>query len=229
MIPVTLGGSDYKAVIPENVLTITGNLRHFVVENIRSARRYLRLIDKRFPLDDCVFAELNEHTSDAEIPALLEPVLKGIDIGLMSEAGLAGVADPGSKLIYLAHLRKVRVIPLSGPSSVILALISSGLNGQKFRFNGYLPVKEAERSSMIKKLETESCKGYSQIFMETPYRNREMVNSILHTCRSNTLLCIAVDITLNSESIRTMTISEWKKNVPDLKNRLAIFILQQNH
>jgi 16S rRNA (cytidine1402-2'-O)-methyltransferase len=175
LIPVTLGGNDFRRVIPEKVLDLTISLRFFVVENIRSARRYLRLIDKTFPIDECVFLELNEHTGDNEINEILEPVMNGNDIGLMSEAGLPGIADPGTKLLEEAHRRNINVIPHSGPSSIILALISAGMNGQNFTFNGYLPVKPGERDSKLREIEKRSKSGEAQIFMETPYRAQKML------------------------------------------------------
>ena len=226
LIPVTLGDEDYCRVIPEKVLAVTRSLRLFAVEDLRSARRYLRLIDKEFPIDKTVFHELNEHTNESEIGQFLEPVLRGSDMGIMSEAGLPGIADPGSKLISIAHRKKIRVIPLAGPSSILLAIISSGLNGQNFTFNGYLPVKPADRVSRLKELEKKSRDGYAQIFMETPYRNQRMLESILNVCSNETMLCIAIDITLPDENIRTMTISEWKKNRPSINDRLAVFIIQ---
>lgn len=226
LIPVTLGGDDFTYVIPEKVLEITRGLRYFVVENTRSARRFLRLIEKKFPIDDSVFFELNEHTGEKDISHFLEPVNNGFDIGLMSEAGLPGIADPGARLIALAHTKQIRVTPLSGPSSIILALISSGLNGQNFSFNGYLPVKPEERASRLKELEKKSHEGYAQIFMETPYRSQKMLDTILSACHKETLLCIATDITLPTESIRTMNISAWRSDPPDLKDKLVVFVLQ---
>lgn len=226
LIPVTLGGDDFLKVIPEKVISLTRLLRFFIVEDIRSARRFLRLIDKEFPINDTVFFELNEHTGESDISSYLEPVLNGSDIGIMSEAGLPGIADPGACIIAMAHQKKITVTPLSGPSSIILALISSGLNGQNFTFNGYLPVKPAERTTKLRELEKKAGEGYAQIFMETPYRNQKMLESILSTCQNNTMLCIAADITLFTESIRTMKISEWKKHIPLLTDRLVIFVLQ---
>jgi 16S rRNA (cytidine1402-2'-O)-methyltransferase len=226
LIPVTLGGNDYQKVIPEKVLELTRSLRYFIVEDVRSARRYLRLIDKRFPIDDCEFYELNEHTQVYETEHFLDPVLNGHDLGLMSEAGLPGVADPGALVVALAHRKNISVIPLAGPSSIIMALISSGLNGQSFTFNGYLPVKEPERSLRLRELMKKGKEGYAQIFMETPYRNQQMLESVLKSCEPGTMLCIAADLTLPSESVRTMKIAEWRKNPPDLKSKLVIFILQ---
>ena len=226
LIPVTLGGDDFTAVIPSKTIEITLGLRYFVVEDIRSARRYLRKLDKTFPIDSTVFFELSEHTAETDIDNFLEPLMNGHDIGLMSEAGLPGIADPGAMLVSLAHRRKIVVTPLSGPSSIIMALISSGLNGQNFSFNGYLPVKPAEKIARLKEIEKKAHDGFAQIFMETPYRNQKMLESILMACSNETRLCIACDITLASESIRTMRISEWKKDIPDLNDRLTVFVLQ---
>jgi 16S rRNA (cytidine1402-2'-O)-methyltransferase len=226
MIPVTLGDNDYRKVIPEKVLSIIRSLRFFAVEDLRSSRRYLKLIDNDFPVNETTFQELNEHTNESEIGHYLDPVLKGSDMGIMSESGLPGIADPGSILVSLAHRKKIKVVPLAGPSSILMALISSGLNGQNFAFNGYLPVKPAERNSKLKELERKSHDGFAQIFMETPYRNQRMLDSILASCHNDTQLCIAVNITLPDEFIRTMTIAEWKKNLPQINDRMAVFILQ---
>ena len=226
LIPVTLGGDNYEYVIPGKVLAITRELRHFIVEDLRSARRFLRLIDRHFPIDESVFFELNEHTPESETQQFLEPVFNGQDIGLMSEAGLPGIADPGAMIVAEAHRRKITVTPLSGPSSIILALIASGMNGQNFTFNGYLPVKQPKREAKLRELEKKAHEGFSQIFMETPYRNQVMLESILSVCNQNSLLCIAAEITLPAESIKTMKILEWKREIPDLKNRPVIFVLQ---
>jgi len=227
LIPVTLGGDDFLQVIPGKVINLTMSLRYFIVENIRTARRFLRLIDKNFPIDETVFFELNEHSDEKEISSFLVPVIKGSDIGVMSEAGLPGIADPGSVLVALAHQKDIQVVPLSGPSSIILALISSGLNGQNFAFNGYLPVKPALRSAKLKELERISREGQSQVFMETPYRNRKMLEAITAICQPGTKLCIAADITLPTESIRTKTIADWKTYLPDLTDKRVIYILQK--
>jgi len=226
LIPVTLGGFDFQSVIPEKVLQITRQIRFFIVENTRSARRYLRLIDKGFPIDESFFSELNEHTPEPEIEILLEPALNGNDMGLMSEAGLPGIADPGSALIKIAHRKKITVIPLCGPSSILMALIASGLNGQNFTFNGYLPVKQTERAARLRELEKRSGEGYSQIFMETPYRNQKLLDTILDVCKNDTLLCIASDLTLPAESVRTRRIADWRSEKPDLDGRLVVYIIQ---
>lgn len=226
LIPVTLGGDDYLKVIPEKVLGLTKQLRFFIVEDIRSARRFLRLIDKQFPINDSVFFELNEHTPDSDVEHYLEPLYNGSDVGILSEAGLPGIADPGAKIIALAHRKKIAVSPLSGPSSIILALISSGLNGQNFTFNGYLPVKPSEKSQKLRDLEKKAGEGYAQIFMETPYRNQKMLETIIATCHNDTLLCIAVNITLPDESIKTMRIADWKRELPQLNDKLVVFVMQ---
>lgn len=226
MIPVTLGSDDYRLLIPDKVIGITRSLRVFIVENIRTARRFLRLIDTEFPIGDTLFVELNEHTPEPDIIRCLDPVIGGRDAGLMSEAGMPGIADPGARVVSLAHQKKIRVIPLSGPSSITMALMASGLNGQNFAFHGYLPVRDKERIAKIRELETKSRSGQAQIFMETPYRNQKILESLLDVCSSERKLCIASDISLHSESIKTKTIGEWRKNIPDIKNHPSIFILQ---
>lgn len=226
LIPVTLGGEDYLKVIPEKVISLTRQLRFFIVEDIRSARRFLRLIDRNFPIDNTVFFELNEHTGSTDISHYLDPLLKGNDIGLMSEAGLPGIADPGALVVALAHKKNITVTPLSGPSSIILALIASGLNGQNFTFNGYLPIKPPERSAKLKELEKKASEGCAQIFMETPYRNQKLLESIVMVCNNDTKLCIASDITLETETIRTLSIAEWRKNLPLLNDKLVVFVMQ---
>jgi 16S rRNA (cytidine1402-2'-O)-methyltransferase len=226
LIPVTLGGDDFLKVIPAKVVSLTRELRYFIVEDIRSARRFLRLIDKTFPINDSIFFELNEHTGESDLSGFLEPAMKGNNIGLMSEAGLPGIADPGAKIVALAHKKNIVVSPLSGPSSIIMALISSGLNGQNFTFNGYLPVKPAERAAKIRELERKANEGFAQIFMETPYRNQKLLDTILTTCQNGTRLCIAIDITLPTETIRTMSISDWKRNQPNVNDRLVVYVMQ---
>lgn len=225
LLPVTLGTENYKHVIPEEVLTVIRNLRYFVVEDIRSARRFLRMIDPQFPIDDTEFRLLNEHTAGEEVEELLDTLLNGNDTGLMSEAGVPGIADPGSPLVKLAHQNSIAVKPLTGPSSIFLALMASGLNGQNFTFNGYLPVKGNERTSAIRELERQARTGVSQIFIETPYRNQKMLEELVANCSGETSLCIAVDITGPSEFIRTKTIQEWAGSLPSINKRPAVFIL----
>jgi 16S rRNA (cytidine1402-2'-O)-methyltransferase len=225
LIPVTLGDSDFRKAIPEEVIRITRGLRHFAVEEIRTARRYLRLIDKQFPIDDTVFFELNEHSKNEIIAGFLDPVLEGKDMGIMSEAGLPGIADPGSVLVKEAHNKNIRVVPLSGPSSILLSLIASGMNGQNFRFNGYLPVKPDQRNSRIREIEKAALTGETQIFMETPYRAMKMFESLIGICNGETSMCVAADITLSTEMIRTMKVDDWRRAKCELDGRLVVFLL----
>ncbi len=225
LIPVTLGTEKYTHVIPEDViLSITG-LRLFIVEDLRSARRFLRLIDKNFPIDDSEFYILNEHTNNTILETYLSNLESGRDIGLMSEAGLPCIADPGAPLVRLAHKKSIRVVPLTGPSSILLALIASGMNGQQFSFKGYIPIKREERLKAIKELEKEARSGISQIIIEAPYRNQKLLEDILTGCNPETNLCIAVDITMESEFIKTDRIKVWRSKVPVINKRPAIFII----
>ncbi|MFO7574625.1 MAG: SAM-dependent methyltransferase [Bacteroidales bacterium] len=226
LIPLPLGDNQLTESIPSGVIEITGRLRHFIVEEIRTARRYLRKTDREFPLDESVFHILNEHTRKEELAPMLDSALRGNDIGLMSEAGLPGIADPGALIVGMAHRKGITVKPLTGPSSILLALISSGLNGQNFCFHGYLPVKPSEREKKIREIETRSKTGEAQIFMETPYRNMKMVNDLLRICMKSTRLCIASAITTDAESIVTLTIAEWKSRVPEINKIPAVFVLQ---
>jgi len=226
LIPVTLGSPDYRYVIPEKVLEIIISLRKFIVEDIRSARRFLRMIDPRFPIDESEFMILNKHTDYKDLDGMMSFLKEGSDTGLMSEAGIPGVADPGSDLVLQAHENGFRVIPLIGPSSIYLALMSSGLNGQNFAFNGYLPIKRADRIREIKNLQTMARRGQSQIFMETPYRNMKLLEDIAATLDNNIYLCIAANITHPDEYITTRTVSDWlKKGFPDIDKKPAIFII----
>jgi len=228
LIPVPIGGNNFREVIPESVIKITSSIRFFIVENTRSARRYLKLIDKNFPVNDSVFYQLDEHVSADEAVIFLEPALHGHNTGLMSEAGMPNIADPGANIIKLAHKKGLKVVPLAGPSSVFLALAASGLNGQKFTFHGYLPVKDNELKVRIRQIEKESMAGVTQIFMETPYRAQRMFNYLIENCNPGTELCIAADISLSTEQINTRKIIEWKKETPVLKDRLVIFLLQHH-
>jgi 16S rRNA (cytidine1402-2'-O)-methyltransferase len=225
LVPVTLGTEKYKHVLPADVISTIIRLRHFIVEDLRSARRFLRLIDKTFPIDDCEFYILNEHTNNSIIGSYLNKLDDGTDAGLMSEAGVPCVADPGSPLIRIAHEKSIRIVPLTGPSSIILALMASGLNGQNFSFKGYIPIKKEDRSRAIKELEHEARKGSSQIIIEAPYRNQKLLEEILATCKPETYLCIAVDISMDSEFIRTQNVRTWQKNIPQINKRPAIFII----
>ncbi len=207
MLPVTLGNPDESLSIPVKVKEKTLSLRLFAVEDVRSARRYLRGLDKDFPIDDTLFFDIGKHSNPEDLNELFKRVVEGADAGVMSEAGMPGLADPGNHVVAEAHKRGIRVLPLTGPSSIMLALVGSGLNGQYFAFHGYLPSDAAGRQKAIKALERDSITGQTQIFMETPFRTDKMLNDI------------------DSESIRTKTISEWKNVKPSLDNRQVVFLL----
>lgn len=226
LIPVTLGDSKLAAVIPQEVQQCVRTLQYFVAENPKSARAYLKQVGMTKPLQELHIATLNEHTPDAAVAEMVAPLLAGHDVGVMSEAGCPGIADPGAKLVRHAHQRAIRVVPLVGPSSILLALMASGLNGQSFAFHGYLPVADVERERVLRELEQQSRRlKQTQIFIETPYRNQKLLHSILGVCASATLLCVAADITLVGEDIRTKTVAAWKKTPPQLDRRPALFLL----
>jgi len=226
LIPTTLGASALAAVIPQDVQQRVRGLDHFVAENPKTARAYLKQIGTAKPLQELHITTLNEHTQDAAIAELAAPLRAGHDLGVMSEAGCPGIADPGAKLVLYAQRHGIRVVPLVGPSSILLALMASGLNGQSFVFHGYLPVADAEREKTVRELEKQSRRlRQTQIFIETPYRNQKLLHSLLATCAGATLLCVAAEITLAGEDIRTMSVAEWKKNPPQLDRRPALFLL----
>ncbi|MGB8359067.1 MAG: SAM-dependent methyltransferase [Bacteroidales bacterium] len=225
MVPVTLGNPDHSLTVPSIVKEITSSLRLFAVEEVRTARRYLRSIDGNFPIDDAIFFPIGKHSGPADLIDFFSRVSDGMDAGVMSEAGMPGLADPGNIVVAEAHRREIRVIPLTGASSIILALVASGLNGQSFAFNGYLPVDASERQKAIRALEKKSAAGQTQIFMETPFRNDKMLNDILSVCKPSTRLCIAADITLETEDIRTRPVSLWLGDRPGLDKRLVVFLL----
>jgi 16S rRNA (cytidine1402-2'-O)-methyltransferase len=227
LIPVPLGpGAVEQSLAPEVLATIRP-LQHFVVEQAKTARAFLKLVGTDLPLQSLQLEELNEHTRPDALNRLLEPLRTGHDTGLLSEAGCPAVADPGANLVALAQQENIRVVPLIGPSSLLLALMASGLNGQRFAFQGYLPAKEAERTTAIRELESESRKKQqTQIFIETPYRNRQLFDSLLKICQPATRLCVATDLTLPGESIRTEKIANWKKKTPpDIERRPTVFLL----
>lgn len=227
LIPVPLGPGAPQDVLHPGVLATLRPLRHFVVEQAKSARAFLKAAGTDLPLQELQLAELNEHTRPADLARLLAPLRAGHDIGLLSEAGCPAVADPGADLVALAQRENIRVTPLVGPSSLLLALMASGLNGQRFAFQGYLPAKDGERLKTLRDLETESRKRQqTQLFIETPYRNRAMFDAILQTCQGNTRLCVATDLSLPGESVRTRTVAEWKKQTPpDIERRPTVFLL----
>ncbi|MBI3480866.1 MAG: SAM-dependent methyltransferase [Nitrosomonadales bacterium] len=228
LIPCTLGDTPAEQVLPQHVIAVARKLTHFVVEQPKTARQFLSALKPEQAIQSLHFASLNEHTAANELSELLSPLLAGHDVGIISEAGCPGIADPGAELVNLAHRKGIRVVPLVGPSSILLALMASGLNGQRFAFHGYLPIAEADRGKALAKLEAESIKlGQTQLFIETPYRNEKMFNALLAHCRPQTLLCVATDITLPGENILTRTIAQWKSlPKPPLDKRPSIFLLQ---
>jgi len=227
LIPCTLGDTPADQVLPLHVISIARKLQHFVVEQPKTARQFLSALKPEQPIQALHFATLNEHTAANELPELLVPLMAGHDVGIISEAGCPGIADPGANLVNLAHRNGIRVVPLVGPSSILLALMASGLNGQCFAFHGYLPIAEAERNKMISKLEAESSRlKQTQLFIETPYRNDRMLSALLAQCRPETLLCVATDITLSGEQIQTRSIAQWKSQpMPQLNKRPSLFLL----
>ena len=227
LIPVPLGPTTPKDSLPANVLETIRPLTYFVVEEAKTARAFLKAAGTDTPLQALQIEELNEHTKADALDRLLAPLRAGNDIGLLSEAGCPAVADPGANLVALAQKENRRVVPLIGPSSLLLALMASGLNGQRFAFQGYLPAKEIERSKAIRDLETESRKRQqTQLFIETPYRNTAMFQSILQSCQPKTRLTVATDLTLTSEYVVTKTIQQWKKQTPpEIERRPTVFLL----
>jgi 16S rRNA (cytidine1402-2'-O)-methyltransferase len=227
LLPVPLGPSLPEAVLPAPTLERTRQLRYFVVENAKSARAFLKSVNMPVPLQTLQLSELNEHTRKDALPALLQPLLAGHDLGMLSEAGCPAIADPGADLAALAQAQGIRVIPLVGPSSLLLALMASGLNGQCFAFHGYLPARDTERKAAIRQLEKESRdKRQTQVFIETPYRNKALFLALLAHGAPATRLCLATDLTLASESIRTKTLAEWQRlPPPDLDRRPTCFLM----
>jgi 16S rRNA (cytidine1402-2'-O)-methyltransferase len=230
LIPNTLGDGDeaaLAAVLPAPVRERAGMLASYIGENAKTTRAFLKRVGTTRPIQEIEIRELNVNTPPAEIDKLLAPLLAGIDTGLVSEAGVPAVADPGALLVRRAHERGIKVVPLVGPSSILLALMASGLNGQSFAFHGYLPVDANERVKKLRELEQHSRKAkQTQIFIETPYRNRTMLDALLANCAPSTLVCVAVDLTLPAETIVSRTVTDWKKQpAPDLHKRPAIFLL----
>lgn len=226
LIPSPLGDYDPEVVIPAPTLELLQRIGCYVVEEVRTARRYLSRAGLKGHIQELEFHILNEHTSAAEVERLVALFEDGRDVGLISEAGLPAVADPGSALVALCHRHGIEVVPQVGPSSLMMALMASGLNGQSFSFCGYLPAKTEERRSAIKSIEkTSQSKRQTQIFIETPYRNDAMFSDLLQSCRPSTRICIAADITMPDEFIRTKTVAEWKKENPIIGKRPCVFLM----
>lgn len=226
LVPVTLGDYDPAQVIPDPVLSIARNLDCFIAENAKSARAFIKSINHSKPLQDVKVLEMDKHAVKADFDYYFQDLRKGINTGLVSEAGIPSIADPGSPFVLQAHREKIKVVPLSGPSSILLALAASGLNGQQFVFHGYLPKDKTERLEKIRSMETQARKyKQTQIFMETPYRNHQMLEDLLSACQGSTLLCLASDITAPDESISTKTIADWKKEKVDPGRKPTVFLM----
>jgi 16S rRNA (cytidine1402-2'-O)-methyltransferase len=226
LIPTLLGDTSPREVLPAGLGDILARIIHFVVEDLRSARRFLKKIDRDANIDNMHFFLLNEHSSPEEAEEILEVLRQGHDAGLLSEAGLPCIADPGSGLVSMAHAQGIRVIPLSGPSSITLALMASGFNGQNFAFRGYLPVDTKMRAAAIRKMEQSAYReDQTQIFIETPYRNMQIFNALIVNCLPETRLCIAANLSCENEMISTRSIRKWKENPPMLNKQPAVFLI----
>ncbi|MBQ4821196.1 SAM-dependent methyltransferase [Aquimarina sp. MMG016] len=230
LIPTRLGDDVPLEVLPISIKKVLEQVNHYIVENEKPARRFIKKVSPSKSQKSLIIHSVNKYTDTSEIPGYLEPCLNGLSMGLMSDAGCPGVADPGAEVVRIAHEKGIQVTPLVGPSSILLAMMSSGMNGQNFTFNGYLPIDKNERKSTIKYLEKTSLdKNQAQIFIETPYRNDKMFSDLKSILHNNTRLCIACDITLTSELIATKTIEEWKKEEIELHKKPSIFIIQRDH
>jgi 16S rRNA (cytidine1402-2'-O)-methyltransferase len=229
LLPVPLGeDADPKNVLPETVARSIEFIDHYIVENEKTARRFIKAILPTKKQPDLKLSLLNKRTETSEHAGFLQPCMEGKNVGLMSEAGCPGVADPGAAIVKLAHEKGIQVVPLVGPSSILLAMMGSGMNGQSFAFNGYLPIDKGDKKAALKYFEKVSEeRGQSQLFIETPYRNNKLIEDLLQLLQPNTHLCIAADITLDTEYIKTKTVAQWKKDKPDLHNRPAIFIVHR--
>jgi 16S rRNA (cytidine1402-2'-O)-methyltransferase len=229
LIPVTLGESNPFDVLPETVKRTIEFIDYYIVENEKTARKFIKSVLPEKVQASLHLSSLNKHTEISEHNKMIQPCLEGKNVGLMSEAGCPGVADPGAAIVKLAHEKGIQVVPLVGPSSILLAMMASGMNGQSFAFNGYLPIDKGEKKSALKNFEKLSFdKNQSQLFIETPYRNNKLLEDVLQALQPNTLLCIACDLTLPTEFIKTLRVADWKKTTIDLHNRPAIFIIHKS-
>lgn len=226
LIPVTLGETPITQVLPPYNREVILSVRYFIVENVRTARRFLKQTEPSIEIDELTFFVLNKHTNQEELSGFLAPIGKGYSVGIISEAGCPAIADPGADVVSIAQQKGIRVVPLVGPSSILMALMGSGFNGQSFAFQGYLPIDGSERIQTLRHLERRAiAEDQTQLFIETPYRNMKLFDDILSACKPSTRLSIAADITLPTEFIRTMTVGEWKKRRPELNKRPCIFSL----
>lgn len=228
LIPTTLGEMNPEEVLPYTIKRTIDFIDYYIVENEKTARRFIKSVHPEKKQPELKLFSLNKHTDISEHHEFIKPLLEGKSMGLMSEAGCPGVADPGAVIVKLAHEKGIQVVPLVGPSSILLAMMASGMNGQSFAFNGYLPIDKSEKKTALKNLEKLSFdKNQSQLFIETPYRNNKFLEDLLQILQPNTLLCVACDITLPTEFIKTQSVNQWKKNKADLHNRPCIFIIHK--
>ena len=227
LIPVTLGDTPLSRVLPDYNAEIIRGIKHFIVEDVRSARRFLKKVDRDIDIDGLTFFAMGKHAAPEQFAAYLRPLEQGLPVGVISEAGCPAVADPGADVVAIAQRKGLRVVPLVGPSSMILAVMASGFNGQSFAFNGYLPIDPPERIRRIKALEQRAYSEHqTQLFIETPYRNAKLFDTLLQACRPQTRLCVAAGITCPEEFIKTRTVQDWKKRpLPDLSKIPAIFLI----
>lgn len=227
LIPVTLGDTPVRQVLPEYNREIILGIRHFIVEEIRTARRFLKQVDRDIDIDSLTFYPMGKHADAALFSKYLDPLRRGESVGVISEAGCPAVADPGADVVAIAQKENLKVIPLVGPSSILLAVMGSGFNGQSFAFNGYLPIHPSDRAKRLKQLESRSAaEKQTQLFIETPYRNAKMLANILATCNPRTRLCIAAGLTTEHEYLRTLSVKEWKQQgIPELSKIPAIFAI----
>ena len=226
LLPVTLGDTPLGNVLPQHNSEIIAGIRHFIVEDVRSARRFLRKVDPTFDIDGSQFFELNKHTSPQDVAGFLRPLQDGKPMGVISEAGCPAVADPGADVVAIAQRKGLKVVPLVGPSSIILSVMASGFNGQSFAFHGYLPIDAGERAKTLKHLESRAyAEHQTQLFIETPYRNLKMFDDILRSCRPQTRLCIAANLTCEDEYAVTRTIAEWKGQRPPIDKIPCMFLI----
>lgn len=226
LIPVTLGDTPLDKVLPAYNREVILQIKHFIVEEVRTARRFLKKVEPAIDIDSLTFYPLNKHTQAADIAGYLKPLMAGEPMGVISEAGCPAVADPGADVVAIAQRRGLKVVPLVGPSSILLSVMASGFNGQSFAFHGYLPIEQGERTKRIKMLEQRSyAENQTQLFIETPYRNRRLLEELVQTCRPQTRLCIACNVTCDDEYICTKSIKEWKGHLPDLEKRPCIFLI----
>ncbi len=226
LVPTPIEDENFANYLPQEITTVVNEVNYFIVEELKTARRFIKKINKQKNIDDCLFNELNEHTDSKILEEFLIPILGGQDAAILSEAGCPGVADPGQNLIALAHTKNIEIISLVGPSSILLALMASGLNGQQFKFNGYLPKEQNARKQKLKELEADAHKsGNTHIFIETPYRNNHLFGDMLSVLPLTAKICVAYELKSTNEFVKTKTVGDWKNKIPDLDKKNVVFLI----